>query len=216
MPESPVLPCCIQFASVLALTLSGGCGGEAVPAPAVPARAPNRVSNGDFSSGIAPWGAHVAGVASSEPPLEPRLENGALCTTVKGGQEIIVGWPVSGSADSFALVAGAKYELSLRAAVSGTLPVECVIKVGHQVAPYTAAFATSLPLGPALERSDTAFTPDHDDDRAAHASLGAMQHLLGKLPSAAASYRVARQLNSDLSGLDANIAMLAAELQGAD
>jgi hypothetical protein len=85
---------------------------------------------------------------------------------VKGGQEIIVGWPVSGSAESFALVAGAKYELSLRASVSGALPVECVIKVGHQVAPYTAAFATSLPLGPALERFSTAFTPDHPDDRA--------------------------------------------------
>jgi endoglucanase len=145
------------------------CGREAVPAPAAaaaPAQAPNRISNGDFSSGIAPWGAHVAGGASSEPPLRPRLENGALCTPVKGGQEIIVGWPVSGSADSFALVAGAKYELSLRAAVSGTLPVECVIKVGHQVAPYTAAFATPLPLGSTLERFGTEFTPDHDDDRA--------------------------------------------------
>jgi regulator of sirC expression with transglutaminase-like and TPR domain len=49
-----------------------------------------------------------------------------------------------------------------------------------------------------------------------HASLGAMQHLLGRLPSAAASYRTARQLNSDLSGLDANIAMLDAELRGAE
>jgi regulator of sirC expression with transglutaminase-like and TPR domain len=48
----------------------------------------------------------------------------------------------------------------------------------------------------------------------AHASLGAMQHLLGMLPSAAASYRTARQLNSSLPGLDANIAMLDAELQG--
>jgi regulator of sirC expression with transglutaminase-like and TPR domain len=50
----------------------------------------------------------------------------------------------------------------------------------------------------------------------AHASLGAMQHLLGKLPRAAASYRTARRLNSGLAGLDANIAMLDAELQGAD
>jgi hypothetical protein len=163
--QPPVLLCCIQFASVLALTL--GCGHEAaVPARAAPSQAPNRVSNGDFSSGIAPWGAHLVGGASSEPPLEPRLEDGALCATVKGGQEIIVGWPVSGSTESFALVASSKYELSLRASVSGTLPVECVIKVGHQLAPYTAAFATSLPLGPALERFSTAFTPDHDDDRA--------------------------------------------------
>jgi regulator of sirC expression with transglutaminase-like and TPR domain len=50
----------------------------------------------------------------------------------------------------------------------------------------------------------------------AHASLGAMQHLLGELPSAAASYRTARQLNSALPGLDANGALLDAELRGAD
>jgi regulator of sirC expression with transglutaminase-like and TPR domain len=50
----------------------------------------------------------------------------------------------------------------------------------------------------------------------AHASLGAMQHLLGELPSAAASYRIARQLNSALPGLDANGALLDAELRGAD
>jgi hypothetical protein len=43
-----------------------------------------------------------------------------------------------------------------------------------------------------------------------------MQHLLGRLPSAAASYRTARQLNSVLPGLDANIAMLDAELHGAE
>jgi regulator of sirC expression with transglutaminase-like and TPR domain len=50
----------------------------------------------------------------------------------------------------------------------------------------------------------------------AHASLGAIQHLLGRLPNAAMSYRTARQLNSDLSGLDANIAMLDAELRSAE
>lgn len=49
----------------------------------------------------------------------------------------------------------------------------------------------------------------------AHASLGAMQHLHGNLRSAAASYGTARQLNSKLSGLDANIAMLDAELRAA-
>jgi regulator of sirC expression with transglutaminase-like and TPR domain len=50
----------------------------------------------------------------------------------------------------------------------------------------------------------------------AHASLGTMQHLLGELPAAAASYRIARQLNSALPGLDANIAMLEAEVRGGD
>jgi regulator of sirC expression with transglutaminase-like and TPR domain len=50
----------------------------------------------------------------------------------------------------------------------------------------------------------------------AHASLGAMQHLLGDLPGAAASYRIARQLNAGLPGLDANRAMLDAELRGGE
>jgi regulator of sirC expression with transglutaminase-like and TPR domain len=50
----------------------------------------------------------------------------------------------------------------------------------------------------------------------AHASLGTMQHLLGELPSAAESYRIARQLNSGLPGLDANTGLLEAELRGAD
>lgn len=50
----------------------------------------------------------------------------------------------------------------------------------------------------------------------AHASLGAMQHLLGKLASAAMSYTTARKLNSSLAGLDANVAMLNAEMAGSD
>ena len=48
----------------------------------------------------------------------------------------------------------------------------------------------------------------------AHASLGAMQHLLGELPGAAGSYHTARQLNSSLRGLDANMALLDVELRG--
>jgi regulator of sirC expression with transglutaminase-like and TPR domain len=50
----------------------------------------------------------------------------------------------------------------------------------------------------------------------AHASLGTLQHLLGRLPSAAASYRTARELNAHLAGLDANIAMLDAEIGASD
>jgi hypothetical protein len=146
--------------------LCDGCGREALPHGAAPAQAQNLIANGDFSGGVEPWGAHAVGGASSAPPPEARLVNGALCTSVHGGQEVIVGWPVSGSSASFALVAGQRYELSLRAAVSGTLPVECVVKVGHQVAPYTAAFTTSLPLGQTLERFDVAFAPDHDDVQA--------------------------------------------------
>jgi regulator of sirC expression with transglutaminase-like and TPR domain len=45
----------------------------------------------------------------------------------------------------------------------------------------------------------------------AHASLGAMQHLLGDGAAALRSYRVARGLNPSLAGLDQNMALLQAE-----
>jgi len=152
-------------AFVLALLVCS-CGHRALQASAAPVPARNLISNGDFSRGVAPWGVHAVGGTNSEQPPQPRLADGALCTTVHGGEEIVVGWPVSGSAEAFALVAGERYELSLRVAAPGPLPVECVIKVGHQLAPYTAAFATRLPAGETLEPFSIAFAPDHVDDRA--------------------------------------------------
>jgi regulator of sirC expression with transglutaminase-like and TPR domain len=45
----------------------------------------------------------------------------------------------------------------------------------------------------------------------AHASLGAIQHLLGEAAAALGSYRVARSLNPSLTGLEQNMALLEAE-----
>lgn len=45
----------------------------------------------------------------------------------------------------------------------------------------------------------------------AHASLGAVEQLLGNLDAAAASYRRARDVNPHLPGVDQNLALLAAE-----
>jgi hypothetical protein len=156
---------------IVAVVACWGCGHAITsenPASSSPVQA-NLIANGDFAGGIAPWGAHVARAPSSQPPLEPRLEQGALCTPVRGGEEVIVGWPVAGSGESFALVAGHRYALSMRVSASGpsgasgASPMKCVIKVGHQVAPYTAAFATELPLSQSLQPFSTAFAPDHDD-----------------------------------------------------
>jgi tetratricopeptide (TPR) repeat protein len=48
----------------------------------------------------------------------------------------------------------------------------------------------------------------------AHASLGAVEQLLGNLEAAAASYRRARAVNPHLPGVEQNLALLAAELSG--
>jgi tetratricopeptide (TPR) repeat protein len=53
-----------------------------------------------------------------------------------------------------------------------------------------------------------ALFPDFSE---AHASLGAMQQLLGQLEQAAASYRTALAKNPHLPGLDENLALLVAE-----
>jgi endoglucanase len=166
---SPRLVRHLTVSALLTLSLCGACGREAIPSATNVVHTPNLISNGDFSQGLAPWGAHAAGDdqgRTAAPPPEPRLIDGALCTTVHGGQEVIVGWPVSGSSESFALTAGKSYALFLRISASGPLPVQCVIKVGHQIAPYTAAFTTRLPSNATLQRFAVTFAPDHDDDRA--------------------------------------------------
>lgn len=48
----------------------------------------------------------------------------------------------------------------------------------------------------------------------AHASLGAVEQLLGNLDAAAASYRRARDVNPHLPGIEQNLALLAAERAG--
>ena len=59
----------------------------------------------------------------------------------------------------------------------------------------------------AFARAARAF-PDLSE---AHASLGAVQHLLGDLPAATASYRRARDVNPHLPGVTENLELLEAE-----
>ena len=59
----------------------------------------------------------------------------------------------------------------------------------------------------AFERAARAF-PDLSE---AHASLGAVQHLLGDLQAASESYRRAQHANSHLPGVAENLALLDAE-----
>jgi regulator of sirC expression with transglutaminase-like and TPR domain len=63
----------------------------------------------------------------------------------------------------------------------------------------------------AFERAVRAF-PELSE---AHASLGAVEQLLGNLEAAAQSYRRARDVNPHLPGLEQNLALLTAERAGA-
>jgi regulator of sirC expression with transglutaminase-like and TPR domain len=68
----------------------------------------------------------------------------------------------------------------------------------------------SLPRARAAFQRAVAAFPDLAE---AHASLGAVEHLLGNLEAAAASYQRARAANPHLPGIDQNEALLAAELE---
>jgi regulator of sirC expression with transglutaminase-like and TPR domain len=50
----------------------------------------------------------------------------------------------------------------------------------------------------------------------AHASIGLMQHLLGRLPEARRAYQEARRLHAGLPGLERNMAVLEADLKKTD
>lgn len=164
----------LEALSFVALVACHGAPRAEGPAPAAAgavalphdgAAPPSCIVNGDFSSGIAPWGAHWGG-ASGAPPPEPRLDDGALCTTVHGGQQLIVGWPAAGRPQFCTLDAGKPYALTLLVSTAARPELKCIVKVGHQLAPYTGAFASDLPSSIALTPFSAAFTPDHADDRA--------------------------------------------------
>jgi hypothetical protein len=120
--------------------------GVAVVGPgANKALGPNLVKNGDFSSGMAPWG--VKSLQAHGPaPHDSEITNGALCTTVRGGEFVFVGWPDDKHHDAFALRAGTSYELSFRASASGRLPLRAKVKVGHSAPPWDAVVEADVPL----------------------------------------------------------------------
>lgn len=140
--------------------------GVAVPGVSTKAaRGPNLVKNGDFSSGTAPWGVMSLG-AQGPAPHAYRTTNGALCTTVTGGDWLFVGWPDDTHEDAFTIRAGASYELSFRVSASGRLPLRATVKVGHRMPPYTAAVEADVPLDVHSTPFHVTFQSSRADDRA--------------------------------------------------
>jgi len=136
-------------------------------APHEPPRGPNLVDNGDFSRGAARW------TTSLWPPIGPmqtipaRVENGALCASVKGGQNTIVSWEaLPEAARAIELHEGQPYRLSLRAWTTGPLAVRVVAKVGHQDPPFRPAVQAPIPVEAAPHVFAIDFEPDHADAKA--------------------------------------------------
>jgi hypothetical protein len=162
-----VLSNCLS-AATLALLL--GCP-PGVPAPAAPAQVaptpprPNLLGNGDFSHSSTPWGAKALAAGGAERELEVRLRDGALCVSLPGQAELILGWPSTAGSEQFSLARGRSYQLSLRASTTSAA-LDCVAKVGHQLPPYTAAMGAPMHLTASFQAFHFPFVADHDDDRA--------------------------------------------------
>lgn len=147
-PKRASLPARRRPANAGVAVVGAGAGAQA-------ARGPNLVKNGDFSSGMAPWGVMSFG-ADGPAPHPAEVTNGALCMPVHGGEMLFVGWPDDMYHEAFAIRGGAPYELSFRASASGRLPLRTTIKVGHLAAPWDAIVEADVPL-------DVPSTPFHVD-----------------------------------------------------
>jgi hypothetical protein len=114
---------------------------------------------------VAPWG--VKSLEAQGPaPHDSRIRNGALCTTVHGGEFVSVGWPDDTHRDAFALRAGAFYELSFRACASGRLPLRASVKVGHSAPPWGAVVEADVPHDVHSLPFHVAFQSPRADDQA--------------------------------------------------
>lgn len=133
-----------------AIAAGDAASGETRSAPALagpPPSGPNLVENGDLAAGAALWSTMLWPPFETPKPLASRVENGALCATVRGGQNLIIGWPGDPSTPKgFALVEGKRYRFSFRASASGPLKLHVVAKVGHQEMPYTSAVQAPIPV----------------------------------------------------------------------
>lgn len=127
----------------------------------------NLISNGDFSYGDSMWSVrNWQGLGDSSVAPYYSVQAGALCTTLERGQQVLGGWPWDDrrlTPSSFELERGKRYRLSLRAWSSGPKPVDLVVKVGHQKAPYTPALVAAVPVQAEPGRFDIEFVAERDD-----------------------------------------------------
>ena len=132
-----------------------------------PPAGPNLVENGDLTAGSALWSTSLWLPFTAPAPMPSRVEDGALCATVKAGQNVVLGWPGEPSTPKgFELAPGKRYRFSFRARATGGSPVRVVAKVGHQEFPYTAAVQAPIPVEPEPRVFALDFEPDQADAKA--------------------------------------------------
>ncbi len=139
----------------------GGTGAEPPP------RGPNLIENGDLSAGAALWSTSLWPPLEAPKPVPSRVEAGALCASVRGGENVILGWPGDpATPKGFELTPGKRYRFSFRAWSSGPLPVRVVAKAGHQEFPYTAAVQAPVAVSPEQQVFALDFEPEQADAKA--------------------------------------------------
>lgn len=147
--------------------------GTAPPSPRAntvaepPPSGPNLIENGDLASGSTLWTTLLWPAFQAPKPIASRVEAGALCASVRGGENVILGWPGDPKTPKgFELAPGKRYRFSFRATSSGPLAVRVVAKVGHQEFPYTATVQAPIPVGAVPEVFALDFEPEQADAKA--------------------------------------------------
>ncbi|WP_088979664.1 glycoside hydrolase family 9 protein [Micromonospora coxensis] len=138
-----------RLALLAATTLALSAAGAGVAYAEVPPDAPEQISNGDFSEGLAPWFTYGTGAAD--------VSDGRLCATVPGG--LANPWDAGIGHDGVKLNAGAEYVLGFDISATPGMTVKAILQLGS--APYTTYASVPATAGPQTVRVEqTVVVPD--------------------------------------------------------
>jgi hypothetical protein len=135
------------------------------PASSVAPSGPNLIANGDFALGSDHWATLLWPPQAAPKPIDSRVEAGALCASVAGGQNVLLSWTPDG-AKALELRQGQPYRLAFRATMTGPLAVRAVAKVGHRGPPHTPAVQAPIPVAAEPQLFAIDFEPQQADDSA--------------------------------------------------
>lgn len=121
--------------------------------------------------------------ADPELPAARDFEGGALCLTLAAGERVVGGWPWPREGDEppakIALRTGGAYRLAFKARVSGALPAQVLIGVGHSAWPFVAAAGARVQVARNEQPFAMDFVAQRDDDSVGVAFLAAATHADG-------------------------------------
>ncbi|SCL33150.1 Carbohydrate binding domain-containing protein [Micromonospora nigra] len=140
------------LAAATTVALTGVSAGVAHADP--PPGAPEQITNGDFSAGVAPWFSFGTG------PLG--VTDGQLCTTVAGG--LANPWDAGVGQDGVPLIAGAEYTLGFDVSAAPGGAVRAVLQLG--AAPYTAYVTVDTTATGTTQRVEKTFVASDDNSAA--------------------------------------------------